>query len=341
MSFASDAERVWSRFDLPLGWSERFKRWLFLEGSRRTVTAALLAAVFLTLFSLGLLWPFEMRQLLRETNTIQQLFFTLMSGTILLVSIVVSINSVVLSYDLASLGDQQDRIENAMEFRKELEEFSGPDRSPTNPSDFLDVMMEVIRDRAAELESAAADGSDAEASDSLGEFAQQVVESAERVTETLEGAGRNDFGVLWLGLDYDYSTQMDDSRRLRTQYDADLSSGAKEQFDELAEAFELFAAGKEYFKTLYYGREFADLSRSLLFVSLPALLLDSWVVLALKIDMVPEEAVAGLPPLLVAVVAAFSLSIAPFVILTAYMIRSATVARQTLAAGPFVFDSSE
>lgn len=64
----------------------RVARAVLLEADRLVVTAALSAAVFLFLLVAGVVWPFEMRDLLTETRAVQTLFNTLLSGTILLVS---------------------------------------------------------------------------------------------------------------------------------------------------------------------------------------------------------------------------------------------------------------
>ena len=53
---------------------------------------------------LGTIWTFEMSRILTETPAVQTILTSLLSGNILLVSIVVSINSIVLSHDITSVG---------------------------------------------------------------------------------------------------------------------------------------------------------------------------------------------------------------------------------------------
>jgi hypothetical protein len=78
-----------------------------------------------------------------------------------------------------------------------------------------------------------------------------------------------------------------------------------------------------------------ELSRTLLVVSLPAIIINATTILAINARILPEIWIFGLPPLLSFVAATFTISLAPFIILTAYMLRLSTVAREAATAGPF------
>lgn len=310
-------------------------RWVLLEGNRNAVTAALLSFVFASLMMVGSVWTFEMANLLTETPAIQTLLDTLLSGIILLVSIVVSINSIVLSHDITSVGTQENRIEATMEFRHEIGHLTEGGESPTDPAAFLELMGGVIGERAEAL-AGTVDGIDEEYAEEIREYAAQITETAERIDTTLTGnASGAEFGILWMGLDLDYGTYMNRSHRYQTTFGGTLSDDAEERLEALIRAFQLFTTGKEYFKTLYYSQEVSELSRTLLVVSLPAILVNASAILAINAQIMPEFWIFGLPPLLTFVAAVFTISLAPYIILTAYMLRLATVAKRTTAAGPF------
>ncbi|WP_136716315.1 hypothetical protein [Halorientalis salina] len=313
-------------------------RWLLLEGNRYAVTLALLSITFGNILLVGSIWTLEMQQLLTETETVQTLLNTLLSGIILLVSIVVSINSIVLSYDITHVGEQEERIESALTFRRDVGQMADIEGAPTNPSAFLTVMAEVIRQRARDLEEVA-EGADAEFAKEIQDKVEATATTAEHLEESLEKVGGAEFGVLWLGLEMDYDTLLDRSRLIATTDSASLSENVDEQFEQLRQAFELFATGREYFKTLYYSREISQLSRTLLFISLPAILVTATTILTISARLLPEVWMLGLPPLLTFVAATFTISLAPFIVLTAYMLRIATVAHRTAAAGPFTIRS--
>lgn len=84
------------------------KRWVLLEANRLAVTGALLTSVFVSFVLLATAWTFEMQTPSADTSAVENILDTLLSGMILLVAIVVSINSIVLSRDMSSLVSQED-----------------------------------------------------------------------------------------------------------------------------------------------------------------------------------------------------------------------------------------
>ena len=309
-------------------------RWILLEGDRRAITGALLTVTFVTILAAGQIWPFEIRNLLTETQAVQTILNTLLSGIILLVSVVVSINSIVLSYDITSITAQEDRIEAAVDFRQKLDELGEPDTDPTKPGAFLQMMAEEIRERAQALQAIAEEAEE--------EFARDVQEHIEKITETTNNLERSldrphggELGVLWLGLETDYGSLINESRNLLSRYQTKSGTESAEEFEELIRGMELFAVGREVFKTLFYTREIADLSRTLLVVSLPSILVTAIAILAINANLLPDIWLFGLPPLLTFVAATFTVALAPFLTLTAYMLRVATVAQRTAGTGLF------
>ena len=329
---ATDTIRGWREwFPVPMSGARPWiVRWVLLEANRNAVTGALLTGVFATLIVMGTVWTFEMQRLLTETPAVQTILNTLLSGIILLVSIVISINSIALSYDINSIETQEERIEGIMEYRQSIGEMTDKEVSPTDPASFLEVMGEVIRDRAEALKEAS-DDSDEE----IAEYIEAVFGTVEQLGGSFENASGAEFGVLWLGLDVDYGEHIDRSRAIRSSEGSDMSDPFQDRLDELVRAFELFAIGREYFKTLYYSNEVAQLSRTLLVVSLPAILFNAAAILAINAQLFPTMGIPGVSPLLLFVAITFTISLAPYLILTSYMLRLATVARKTTAAGPF------
>ncbi|RBI58611.1 hypothetical protein DMJ13_26135 [halophilic archaeon] len=339
MSVIDDYESLRSWFPLPT--RERglkLGRWVLLEGNRYAVTAALLSVTFIAILVIGTVWTFQLQRLLTETSAVQSVLTAFLSGIILLVSIVVSINSIVLSYDITDISTQQDRIEKTMEFRREVGRIADGEESPSDPNTFLDLMSEVIHERAQALEDVT-EGADEEFASDLLEYVESISDTATYLEQSLNRVTGGEFGVLWLGLEMDYGNLINRSRQITNSYSSQFSEDTDEQFDELLRALELFATGREYFKTLYYSREISELSRTLLLISLPATLVTATSILAINAGLLPDMWLLGLPPLLTFVAVTFTVALAPFVVLTAYMLRVATVARKTASAGPFVLRS--
>ncbi len=327
--------RSW--FPIPTGNGINLRRWVLLEANRHAVTGALLTLTFLAIILIGSLWTFEIQRLLTETQAVQTILTSLLSGIILLVSIVVSINSIVLSHDITSVSSQEDRIEGVMDFRQQVGRLAGTGESPTNPDAFLQMMAANIQDRARALKDVS--GDDGEFAQDVQDHVESIVGTVEHLEESLQSAGGGEFAVLWLGLETDYGPMMNRSRQLTTTHKDELSDSVEAQFTDLLQSLEVFATGREYFKTLYYSREIADLSRTLLVISLPAIIATATTILAINASLFPEVWVFGVPPLLTFIAVAFTIALAPYIVLTSYMLRVATVARRTASAGPFVLGS--
>jgi hypothetical protein len=309
-------------------------RWVLLEANRLAVTGALLSFMFSGLMLVGWVWTFEMQRVLTETPAVQTILTSLLSGIILLVSIVVSINSIVLSHDITSVDAQGDRIQGVVEFRRDIGRLTEGGESPTDPASFLDLMASVIHDRATALQDDI-NGSDEELTKDIQNYVDEVLETAEPLSNQGGSSSGAEFGILWLGLEADYGTHMDRSRKLRSSHEGELSDTFDERLDDLIQAFQLFATGKEYFKTLYYTQEVSQLSQTLLVISLPSILITASAILAINAQLLPEMWVFGLPPLMSFVSTVFTVALAPFLVLTAYMLRLSTVAQRTAGAGPF------
>ncbi|WP_256301840.1 hypothetical protein [Haloarchaeobius salinus] len=307
------------------------KRWILLEGDRLAVTGALLTFVFATFMGISTVWTFEMQTLLTDTSTIQTILNTFLSGMILLVSIVVSINSIVLSHDMSSVTNQEDRVQGAINFRRDLSELTTAGEDPTDPGSFLTVMSRIISTRADALADEL-DGADKELIEEIDEYSGVVSDAARQLGAVDETSGA-EFAILWKGLGFDYGSHIEGSRTIISSSDT-----SAERFEDLMDAFELFAIGKEYFKTLYYTKEVSKLSQTLLTVALPAILFNASMIIAINGQVIPSGLMFGIPLLQPFVAVAFTVSIAPYLVLTAYMFRLSTVARLTASGGIFSLD---
>lgn len=305
-------------------------RWFLLEGRRSAVAGLLLAIVFCSFMLLGMVWTFELQVLLTETPAVQTILTTMLSGIILLVSIVVSINSIVLSYDITSVDTQETRIEGTLQFQRDLGALTDSNEDLVNPTSFFTSMATVISTRLDRLEDARRPP---EADLDVDSFIDSVHEGTSQLS-TVEDAG-GQFGVLWAGLETEYGPFVNSAQDFHRRYGDTLPEDFDAALEDLVQAFELFATGKEYFKTLYYTREVSQFSRTLLAVALPAILINASAILAINAELLPDIWVFGLPPLQTFVAAVFTISLLPYIVLTAYIFRLATVARRSAMVGPF------
>lgn len=317
----------------------RLKQWFLVEGNRLYVTAAVLVGVFLALLLATFLWPLGMQQLVEERAAAQRVFNSLLSGTILLVSIVVSINSIVLSQDLTSIGTQRDRVNNAVEFRKSVEELAGIDTSPTDPREFVETMVELLVENVEELDSTLEDHHDDRLREDARGFLLDVRTHAEYVANQIDSENPRSVDILLAGLSYDYASDTETARWLASHYEESLSEEELRAFERVGEALQQFAVSHEYFKSLLYMREFAKLSKTMLYVSLPVIVFTSYVIFAISSGAYPDIEFWELSSLTLLLVFAYSVALTPYVVLATFVLRSASIASRSLATGPFVMNS--
>lgn len=325
-------------FDVPLAspGENRLKRWLLLTGGRLWVTLSLMVAVFGVILGLAIVKPVGMHDLLSETTATQRLFSSLLSGAILLVSVVVSINSVVLSQEITDIENQEDRIRASLDFHRRIDEFIEADVTPARPSDFMVAVLYGISAQLRELTAVAEDSSNEAFRADVATLSGEISASVQNSRWALEGADLGTFEALLAGLDYDYTQQLHAIRGLKRKHAGDLTEAETQAIDELIDVVQHVGTSREYFKSLYYKRELAHLSSRLLYVALPVIVFTSYVILAIDARIFPDVAVYGLSPLLLSVVFAYTVALTPYLVLTAYVVRSVSVSLRTLAAGPFI-----
>ncbi|ARS91796.1 hypothetical protein [Natrarchaeobaculum aegyptiacum] len=319
----------------------RLKQWILFDGNRERVATALLAAVFALLLVLGGVWPIEYQELLSETTMVQTVFNTLLSGTILLVSIVVSIAAVGISQELTSLGDQSERVETTMDFQAAIEDHGIVDVSPARPGQFTAVVLRSIKQRANELQEleGAGDASSDDYREDVDRLQADIQSNTEEVLTTLSRVPKGSTDELLTGLNYDSSWQLYQSRRILTKYDDQLTDEERTVIEDIVDTLHKLMVCREYFKTLYYKLELSDLSTTLLTVSLPIIVFITYVLLALDTGLFPDVSLVGYTPLTVFISFAYTLALAPYAVLTSYILRAATVTKLTPEEGPFLLDA--
>jgi len=306
-------------------------RWIMLDGRREAVAAALLTTVFVSLLTVATLWSFEMSVLLTEESTVENVLNTFLSGIILLVSVVVSINSIFLSQDMTSVDRQHDRFEGVDEFWQRITELSETSKSPSNLKSFLEVVTITIEENAEQINTVAEETNNAVDAD-VTELTEEVVQTFDQIRWEQEHDAEN-FSLLWLALKINYGHLLDEAHVRQHACLEDHPDPYQEALDALIESMELFAIGREYFKTMYYTTEVSRFSRVLLITSLPAIIITSSAILAISAGLLPEYWVLGLPPLHSFVATVFTVALVPYIVLTSFVLRLSTVARLTNAEG--------
>lgn len=327
------------------GAGRRIRRWLLLDGNRWVLAAGLAFAVFGFLVVVLHLNDPPLRVTMRQKDPVETLFQGLATALITGVTLVVTIDQLVLSKQLGALGEQRAELADALEFRTEVEELFDA-TSPGEPAALMSVIVDDSRARAETLVGVA--GSRAKGEDALlrrvEEFAAGHAENADAVSRRLDEAEFLRFGVLRAVMEYDYTWRLHEGLRLRravedsgeTHIDGEL----RETFDDLLHALRLFGPAREHIRSLYFQSELVQLSRVILSVAVPALAVTVAALLAIDAGDLPG-ATLGVSNLVWVVCAAVTVAVVPFLILVSYVLRIVTITQRTLTTGPFILEKAD
>jgi hypothetical protein len=316
----------------------RAKLWLLLEADRWLVVAALVAGVLAVLLAAGYLYP-AAEAALRSTDSIDTLFQAFLTATITGVTLVVTLNQVVLSQELGAVGDQRERMEGAMAFREDVADAVGAPASPARPAQFLRALVQVSGERAAAVRDAV-DDAEGDLDAAVGDLTDSLVDNADRVATGLDDATFGSFDVISSALNFNYSWKIFTARRIRQRYSDRLDEEATAALEDLIDVLGLFGPAREHFKTLYFQWDLINLSRRILVAALPALLVSSAMIAFFDAGSY-ELTVLGVDTLVAVVATASTVAVLPFLVLLAYVLRIATVTKHTLSVGPFILRETD
>ena len=322
------------------GGDSRRKRQLLVETNRWVVAGGVVAVFLLGTLATAAVLP--NRAVVAGGDPVETLFQALVTATITGVTLVVSINSLVLSQELGALGDQRNRMEASMSFRRDVESELELDAVPTSPAAFLGELVASTEARSDALAEAVATAEDAGVeTGSAGEYATGLREHASAVSDDLSGQQFGTFGVLSAALDFNYSRKINQARRLRAELEGepDRSPEAEavdDALDGILAVLTLFGPAREHIKTLYFQWELVDLSRAILYAAVPAVVVATNVLLFHGALSQFTGTIGGITGYVWIVAAATSVTLVPFAVLLSFVLRIGSVAKRTLAIGPFV-----
>ncbi|EMA40536.1 hypothetical protein [Halobiforma nitratireducens] len=306
----------------------RFREWVLVEADRLFVAACLSLAVFVLFLVLG---EFGIVGFVND-DSITRLAGGMIAGTFSLVTLVVSINQLILSREFAAAGESENQLEGVLEFREDAADVADVPAIPASPTRLLELLVVAIHDRADDL-STAVDDHDDEITSEVHPYTSRVKESTNRLEDTLEHTKFGTFRAVSAAIGYDDAWQLYVGRHLRGRYRDELSPEAEEALDELLDSLELFNVAREHLKTTYLQRELTRFSQLTLVCGVPAII--SAMLLGFVYAELTGPAISAqyLPFVVSGLV---TVVISPLALLTAYILRTATVTRRTASVGPML-----
>lgn len=325
-------ERVGSR------WS-RFRLTLQLDLDRLHLTIGGGVVFFGALMALSTVDVTPLRVAMSNKDPVETVMQAYIGSLITGVTLVVTISQLVLSQENGPLGDQRDRMDGALSFRQDAESFL-EGTSPPEPSSFLKALIDTINEHATDLEEVVSNGRDEQLKQHITQFVDSLTQNAEVVSDELVGAQFGRYQVVNAALNFNYSWKIYQVRRLRDEHANQLTDEQTEAFDDLIAVLTLFGPAREHIKTLFFQWELIELSRRIIYLSVPALVVTVAVLLLFDPNTAPGT-ILGIDNSYWIVNGAVTIATMPFLLLAAYILRLVTIARRTLAIGPFILRETE
>ncbi|WP_435176303.1 hypothetical protein [Halorussus sp. AFM4] len=306
-------------------------RWVVFDADRLVLASLVVAGVFVWFVGLARAGVIVVTN---EDSSVL-LLSVFVAGNFTLISIVITINQLVLSREFGKPHTLRERNEGIKQFRRDLESMVGVRVGPSDPLELLRVVVQTIDDRATAVEEAVDHTDDRALRRELAQFARSVDEETESVDAALAESQMGDFDVLVAMLFYRSAWQLNATRRLRNQYAATLSDETVRALDDIEELLRGFNIARQYIQTLYMQKELAELSRLLLYVGVPSLAVTSAAMLVYTVGQGVTVAAGAMPVLYGAVGA---VAFAPIALLLSYVIRVSTIVSRMPLLSPFVTD---
>nr|WP_303647574.1 hypothetical protein [Haloarchaeobius amylolyticus] len=313
-----------------------------MDADRLVVAAGLVGFVFVSIVVVGIAHPTDAAALLSDGDPTETLFQAFVTAIITGVTLVLTLNQLVLSQELGAVGDQRDRMEGAMTFREDVREVVTEPVAPAEPSALLRTLVLTSRDHAQDLRDAIADDDEEAVRDMVDELTDSLIQNAEDVASDLEGSTFGEFDVVFAALDYNYSWKIHVARRLRAEHGDELSEEALERLDALENVLSLYGPAREHVKTLYFQWELVDLSRAITYAAIPALVNTTAMLVFFDADAALFAGqTLGVSNVLLVLAVAVAISVVPFALMLSYVARIATVTKRTLSIGPFILRETD
>ncbi|AUV80755.1 hypothetical protein C2R22_03035 [Salinigranum rubrum] len=309
------------------GWLFAAWRFVFITGNRLLIAAGMLGAVYGLLVGVDVFIGGVNQE---QVAPLLYLFSALVGGNFTLITIILSISQLVISRQLGSPGELREQIEGTNAYREAIEETMNLEVAPVTPTEFL----HMLHDSSAEIIDQAQehlDTVDGERRDELIAHTERLDEQIDAVITSVSNPDVSVFGALAVTLSTNHGESIYQLRQLRAKHGDAYPEEVNEALDDLVVRLKQIDVARQYLKTVYVQQELAALSRHLLYVGVPAVVVSVFVLrtFAVGFDVFSPEMLFGVVPL------AITVAIAPLAVLFAYVLRLASVAERTIAITPF------
>ncbi|WP_254612516.1 hypothetical protein [Haloterrigena gelatinilytica] len=179
------------------------EQWFLLDGNRFAIAVILAVAFGLTYLALASsgLAP------LADSTPLIYAFSALLTGNFTLITVVVSINQLLLSQELESPGQLEDEIEQTANYREEIESVTNR-TAPAEPSGFLRLVVESARRDAQRLGGATVDAVPDGGRGELDEIVTDLTDEFDHIDGLVEESDEGIFNTLSTTLETNFAHEI-------------------------------------------------------------------------------------------------------------------------------------
>ena len=308
--------------------------WVLLTGSRWVIAGGFALVVFALFVAGGTVKQAPLRPLMQSSNMVTMTFSGLVGAIITSATLVVSINQLVLSQEIGSLGTIRNRMDVGTDFRQNTDELLG-ETTPTDPATYLDRLIETTEHRARALRDAVAGSNDPDLREQVDTYVDDLLGNASKTREDLADSEFGSLEVVAPAIDYDYNRKMHDVRRFKHQYRESLTPEQIERLDALLTALAMYGTTRAYLNGLYIQWSLIKLSRAIIYTAVAALLVSAAVALFVDASTLTGS-LFGIDTMVWLVSGALTVAVLPFFVFAAYILRLGTLTKQTLTVEPLL-----
>lgn len=307
--------------------------WLLLVGNRLVIASLL---TFLFGVTVTCLIATETVAVNTDTSLLYA-FQGLVTGNFTLLTIVLSVNQLVLSREFNAPGELENQIRRAIDYRDDVREITGDTSIPTTSSEFLEVLLIGIRESAIELQNVGGKYNEGPLATEIDSVVSDIVTHTDKANTALEEAHTDVFSALTVALEINLSRELRDMREIQLAINGRETPELDEKLESAIEGLKQVDIARQYFKSLYMQSELARFSRLLLYVGIPAV--GGGILLLVTYAGVLEPSFGNTLTVLVPIVV--TLSFAPLALVFAFVLRVSVVAQRTMATTPFTVAPEE
>lgn len=308
-------------------WLKQQYEWIVLHGNR-VIVAFGITGLFLLFFT-------ALKHLgavpLLDLQALFYIYSGVIGGNLTLITVVVSINQLLLSRELQTPGELQSQIEEIIEYRQEVEDPTGR-IAPAHPFGFLRLLVETTREETQKLGGIARDGVVESGTEEILAEVETLTEQMDAIDALIQTPETRTITVLSVLIKEDHARQINRLRQIEMQYEEDFSDIVGETIDDLVDRIRELAVARHYLQSLYLKQELSTLSRALLYAGLPAEAIATATLLRLT---VPTGDPTALHELSLVLPISLTIGFIPLAVLSSFILRTATVTERNSATIPF------